>query len=215
MAKSSGTTRNQAPASNPQFKGVKNKAKQREHDYSMNDKYAVQHIKAITGIEDEELASNTLDAIHSWSSTRYEEMRAASRGEETFSEDKKAAELVESFINNSPKWHGGTTYRGLYLKLSEIDDYEVGEVFDPKGIASWSSSQSIAEGFTDNSKPFVLRCTKAQNGTSIKFGSRCPDEDEVTTSSKCRYRITNITKTTNKYGAIYTLIDVEPIANTK
>ena len=215
MAKSSGTTRNQAPASNPQFKGVKNKAKQREHDYSMNDKYAVQHIKAITGIEDEELAFDTLNAIHSWSGTRYEAMRAASRGEDAFSEDKKAAELVDSFINNSPKWHGGTTYRGLYLAQSEIDSFKVGEVFDPKGIASWSSDQGIAEEFSDNSKPFIVRCEKPQNGTSIRFGSVCPSEDEVTTSSKCRYKITRITKTENRFGDTYTLMDVEPIANAK
>ena len=213
MAKASGGTRNSGPSSNPNLKGVGNTQKQLSHEGEMNYADAVDHIMNLTGV-DEGDADNMYWAIYDWSGSMSDETRAASRGESSDKYDILRADRLERFIELSPKWNGGTTWRGLDLPDNVIEQFKVGQTFDPMGIASWSTEQDVARGFTRLSNQFYLRCEKPQNGTSIKFASNCPSEDEVMTSGRCQYRVVNITKTTDGYRPI-TIVDLEPIANKK
>lgn len=214
MAKGSGGTRNGGPASNPNLKGAGNSEKQFSHRDSMSYADALDNIMLLTGARTEEEADEMFWAIQDWSGSMSDETRAASRGENDNRSDMIRAQRLERFIEMSPKWNGGTTWRGLELSsdvIASFDDSKVGQVFDPLGIASWSTDRDVAEGFAGYSHKFLLRCEKPQNGTSIKFASSCPSEDEVTTSARCRYRITKVTKTD---GIIpVTIVDVEPVAN--
>lgn len=213
MAKGSGNTRSKGPSANPQLKGAGNTKKQTSHEKEMNYADSVDHIMNLTGVDEGE-ADNMYWAIGDWSESMYKEIRAASRGESQNKYDLLRADRLERFIELSPKWNGGTTYRGLDIPDSVISQFKVGQTFDPLGIASWSTSRDTAEAFSGLGRKFVIRCEKPQNGTSIKFASYCPSENEVMTSGRCQYKITKITNEMTR-GMPITIVDVEPIANKK
>ncbi len=144
-----------------------------------------------------------------------------SRHGHTLAEVRKKADDLEKFIEASPKWNGGTTYRGMSLSPKEVDDtlkqLKAGN-FNNKGAASWSTDMSTANGFSGNGigkiSPFgdnkterVVIVSKTQKkATSIQHISRFPGEDEVLTSKDCRY---SYVKQWKKNGILY--IEVKPI----
>ena len=121
-------------------------------------------------------------------------------------ENKKRAETLEEFIEKSPQWHGGTTYRGMTLSDSELKDVMNSlrnGTFDNRGTASWSTSESIADGFADDkhgslsetyqgetkTNRVVLKLSEQKHATSIKHLSHYSHEQEVVASKRCRYRL--------------------------
>ena len=139
----------------------------------------------------------------------------------TIAEVKKKAEDLEKFIEASPKWNGGTTYRGMTLSPKEVDDtlkqLKAGN-FDNKGAASWSTDMSIADSFSNmgfgDISPFgdtktervVIVSRTQKKATSIQHISRFPQEEEVLASKDCRY---SYVKKWKKNGILY--IEVKPI----
>ena len=217
MAKTSGSTRGKSPSTNPNLKGAGNTTPQTKHHYKLEYDDAIEHIMKLTGVEDRREAVAMYNAIDDFSYSDYDEIRAASyRGKAFRTKDLEKADALDRFIELSPKWNGGTTWRGLNLSDDVIDSFDksmIGKTFDPMGISSWSSDQDASKGFTNLRNQFYLRCEKPQNGTSIRFASSCPSENEVTCSSRCQYKITNVTKETNYAGNKVTIVDLEPIAN--
>lgn len=65
---------------------------------------------------------------------------------------KERVDACEEFITKSPKWNGGTTYRGMHVSESYLDElYEKsknGTTLNMNGISSWSTSKAVAEGYT-------------------------------------------------------------------
>ena len=121
-------------------------------------------------------------------------------------ENKKRAETLEEFIEKSPQWHGGKTYRGMALSDSELKDVMnslSNGTFDNKGTASWSTSELIAKGFSSDNmgkasttykgemrnNRVVLKLSEHKHATSIKHLSRYSFEQEVVASKRCRYRL--------------------------
>lgn len=121
-------------------------------------------------------------------------------------ENKKRAETLEEFIEKSPQWHGGTTYRGLTLSDSELKDAMnslSNGTFNNKGTASWSTSENIAKNFSSDNmgkasttykgemrnNRVVLKLSEQKHATSIKHLSRYSHEREVIASKRCRYRL--------------------------
>lgn len=139
----------------------------------------------------------------------------------TIAEVKKKAEDLEKFIEASPKWNGGTTYRGMTLSPKEVDDtlkqLKAGN-FDNKGAASWSTDMSISDSFSNmgfgDISPFgdtktervVIVSRTQKKATSIQHISRFPQEEEVLASKDCRY---SYVKKWKKNGILY--IEVKPI----
>ncbi len=213
MAKTYGNTRKNAPSSNPNMKGAGNTSPQYSHSSTvMSFSNAIDYIKSITGISDDNEAGELYWAINDFTGSYSDSVREASRGETTSSNSLARLKNIEKFIELAPKWNGGTTWRGLELSRDAIDSFSVGMIVDNMGPASWSSEREVAEGFTNMRNKFFFRCEKPQNGTSVKFASLCPSEDEVLCSERCRYRITNITSSTDDYGNV-TIVDVEPVVN--
>lgn len=145
-----------------------------------------------------------------------------SRHGHTLKEVRQRAKDLEEFIHNSPKWDGGTTYRGMSLSDKELEqlvrDLKAGKG-DMLGSASWSTSQGTAEGFAnmhigetslkfkdEKDNTVVLIARRQSKATSIqhisRYGSR---EAEVLSSKDVRWKFV---KQYDKYG--YTFIEVEP-----
>lgn len=145
-----------------------------------------------------------------------------SRYGHTIAEIRQRAYNLERFIHESPKWDGGTTYRGMSLSdkdLKElIADLKAGNG-NMNGAASWSTSQGVSEGFADMhigetsmkhkdelTNPVVLIAKRQGKATSIQhisyYGSR---EEEVLSSVTVRWRFI---KKYEQGG--YTFIEVEP-----
>lgn len=114
-------------------------------------------------------------------------------------------QTLEEFINKSPKWHGGTTYRGLSLSEKELaklmDDIKAGKG-DMLGTSSWSTSFLEADKFSRSNigkkseafgdkktKMVVLESEEQPLGTSIMHLSYYKSEYEVAVSKECRYKL--------------------------
>ena len=132
----------------------------------------------------------------------------------------KKAGYVEEFIKKSPKWDGGTTYRGMAVDDKTLESFKnmlkTGEELDMRGSSSWSTSEGIAAGYAlDNLKKFpnmvIFECEKGQNGTSIVHISHFAGEKEVLCSSKSRYRIVEIIDEFDQEAGNITIIKVEPV----
>ncbi|MCM1168912.1 MAG: hypothetical protein NC324_03145 [Bacteroides sp.] len=141
----------------------------------------------------------------------------------TMDEIAKKAGYVEEFIKKSPKWNGGTTFRGMAVDDKTLESFKNmlknGGELDMRGSSSWSTSESISEGYAlDNSEKFpnmvIFECEKRQNGTSISHVSHFAGECEVLCSSKSRYRVVEILDGKTKFhrkGKNITIIKVEPV----
>ena len=109
---------------------------------------------------------------------------------------------IEEFIKKSPKWNGGTTYRGMAVDDQTLqafkDAMNNNQQIDMLGTASWSTNRSISEGFAHRNamnglnNAIIFKTDKAQYGTSIRHCSNFPQESEVLCSKDSRYIIKSI-----------------------
>jgi hypothetical protein len=160
-------------------------------------------------------AEDMSDAAYHWSGGAYGDIRDASQDPKNATkESKKRLKDLESLIDASPKWNGGTVYRGVYLPTDVVSGYHIGETIDMKGPSSWSSEKSVAEKFSKapsykSGTSVVYSVPTAKKGTSIKHLSNMPFEDEVLVSSLAQYRIKDIKKGKGKKPTMIELEEIE------
>lgn len=172
---------------------------------------------------DEDTARRYNKALDAYSGIYYKEIRNYQNGclQKTIQRDldryKQWGEDLEQFIAQSPKWGGGTTYRGFstsperYEKL--LADMASGKELDMGGTSSWSTERSVAKIFSDSGASpddlkVVLECKGPNRGTSIRALSNFTEEDEVLVSRHARYKITG----TRQEGSL-TIFEVEEVSN--
>lgn len=171
---------------------------------------------------DEGTASRYNDAVESYSSSYYTDIRNYQKGRPQNASQRKLdrykqwGEDLEQFIAQSPKWGGGTTYRGFstsperYEKL--LADMASGKELDMGGTSSWSTSKVQAEKFAKlngwDDYSVIIECKGPNRGTSIRALAAYPDEDEVLVSRHARYKITG----TRQEGS-FMIFEVEEVSN--
>lgn len=164
----------------------------------------------MTGVTDETLAGEMRDAVNHFTYQWDYEIRHYQTGAKFTSlhghsmEDiKKYAERCEEFIEKSPKWNGGRTYRGIACDDATFqkftDDMANGNEIDMLGTSSWSTNKGTSTGFAESNwkkpgdKMLLFYTDDPQNGTSIAYLSHFGDrEHEILCSQKSRYKIVDI-----------------------
>lgn len=172
---------------------------------------------------DESTARRYNDAIRSYSGNYYTEIRNYQKGrlqnasQADLDRYKQLGEDLEQFIAQSPKWGGGTTYRGFHTSPERYEkllaDMASGKELDMGGTSSWSTNRSKAEQFSASGSGLddwqvVLECKGPNRGTSIRALSIYTAEDEVLVSRLARYKITG----TRQEGS-FTIFEVEEVSN--
>lgn len=113
---------------------------------------------------------------------------------------------VERFIAKSPKWAGGKLYRGIGVDKATaeaiVQNCRKGKVVGMMGTSSWSSSKKVAQMFAKRQKgevniTFITR--GKQNGTSVRYLSKYPRQNEVLCSKDARWRPTKVIETKQGY----------------
>ncbi|MCF0184493.1 MAG: hypothetical protein HUK01_09195 [Bacteroidaceae bacterium] len=170
-------------------------------------------------------------AVDSFSFQWDYEIRAYQRGAEftprsdrghTMEGVKERAESLERFIQASPKWNGGTTYRGMSLSQKDLDYLtqllKNGDG-DMLGAASWSTESGVSEGFAISKigqtseqfgdkliYPVVLQTATHSSATSICHLSKFPHEMEVLGTAAERWKFIKMER-----KGEYVYIIVEPV----
>lgn len=186
--------------------------KQQKSEYErMDKKEAVDEIMKQTVVSAEK-ADFMYESIRDFSFGAYQDMRTVQMGgtdvwdlRHSVKEWKERVDACEEFITKSPKWNGGTTYRGMHASESYLDElYEKsknGTTINMNGISSWSTSKAVAEGYTfPNPKTplrIIFETDDAQLGTSIAHISIHPNEREILCSKDNEYFVSEIVKWKN------------------
>jgi len=178
-----------------QSQDIGNTKKQKDHpegDYGLDSIFEEPTDKTYEKVAKElkvskEKATEMVDGVSNYSDGFYDDLRAASRGEQADEGTQKMAQDVEDFIKASPKWAGGQLHRGI--KIYDMNDYakilksvQDGKPIDMRGMSSWSSDKDVAESFASAGKRHVILITNEKStshGTSIKHLSKYPHEQEV------------------------------------
>ena len=142
-------------------------------------------------------------AIKSYTGSSYVDIRRAQMGElrHASAHVKEASikdgDALEDFIRISPKWNGGTAYRGMILETPDFNDImrkiAEGAELDMRGTSSWTSSSKIAQnfarGYGSNVHDVVLVNKGRLRGTSIRDISNVASEEEILVSKHARFRV--------------------------
>ncbi|ERJ90841.1 hypothetical protein HMPREF1990_00463 [Porphyromonas gingivalis W4087] len=164
----------------------------------------LENIKELTGCSEQE-AEDYKKAVNGFSFGWDYEIRCEQSGRRynprnghTVEEVQRKAKDLEDFITKSPKWDGGTTFRGISIPdedLFEIQErLKSGETLDMLGAASWTTDLSIATDFSEKNlndrvvNAVIFVCESQPMGTSIRHLSNFFEEQEVLVSSKCKYK---------------------------
>lgn len=155
--------------------------------------------------------------VKKWSGLYSSLIRAYQLGRSKDSSSKFMAEKLENFILRMPKWNGGTTYRGVRFQREVFESYEVGDIWKPMALSSWTSKKDVALKYSNPKNQTIIICNYPQNGTSIRYLSndKHKDDDEILTSCKCEYIITGKkkVKVDNNANNDILIVEVKPINN--
>lgn len=188
-------------------------------------------ISELTGVYDKQKIDDFYNAAYGFSYQWDYEIRRyqsglldhtfVSRHGHSYEEIKKRAEDLEEWIDRSPKWDGGTTYRGMCLSKKQlgdlIDKLTSEEGAGMLGASSWSTNKETSTyfagvGYHDEITPYELKTQKVilvaktqKNATSLRYLSHFKGEYEVLSSQRNRYRFLRMRE---RGGYIY--IEVEP-----
>lgn len=106
------------------------------------------------------------------------------------------AKAIEKFIQISPKWRGGNTYRAIGASDETIERLYRREKEDKPinmlGTASWTTDKDYAKERDVTGKRVIFVSPTQSKGTSIKLYSQTPAEEEVLVSKDAKYLITDI-----------------------
>ena len=188
-------------------------------------------ISELTGVYDKQKIDDFYNAAYGFSYQWDYEIRRyqsglldhtfVSRHGHSYEEIKKRAEDLEEWIDRSPKWDGGTTYRGMCLSKKQlgdlIDKLTSEEGAGMLGASSWSTNKETSTyfagvGYHDEITPYELKTQKVvlvaktqKNATSLRYLSHFKSEYEVLSSQRNRYRFLRMRE---RDGYVY--IEVEP-----
>lgn len=188
-------------------------------------------ISELTGVYDKQKIDDFYNAAYGFSYQWDYEIRRyqsglldhtfVSRHGHSYEEIKKRAEDLEEWIDRSPKWDGGTTYRGMCLSKKQlgdlIDKLTSEEGAGMLGASSWSTNKETSTyfagvGYHGEITPYELKTQKVilvaktqKNATSLRYLSHFKGEYEVLSSQRNRYRFLRMRE---RGGYIY--IEVEP-----
>ena len=145
-------------------------------------------------------AEHYVEAIESYTGNYYDSMRAVQMGDIKDRDLMRSAEHLEEFIGKSPKWGGGTTYRGIYRwEQSDVAQFTTAQAtrmpIQMYGCSSWSTSKEEAKDFAmkDGEYHILFICKGGQpRGTSIAGFSRYPQEKEILCSKDGKWMIDKI-----------------------
>lgn len=179
---------------------------QTEHPARDWDKYpeTKDFLKVLQPGWDEDRLATTSRAIQAWSGEdAYYHMRLMQSGADLSSYQsvnvanlKKHEEALESFIQDSPKWSGGPTYRGIDLDDEAFeslkDAVSSGQWLNMRGTSSWTTDPDIADHFIGEDHSVVFVCKGPNRGTSIMDLSEKPYESEVLVSKHARYQVQKV-----------------------
>lgn len=160
-------------------------------------------------------AASYVDDIKWYTFELYEYVRAAQQGRSNDKESKRMGNNIDEFVAISPKWAGGTTYRGININEVELNKLKGshGKPITMYGTSSWSVSKGTAHLFArgNNDIEVIFVCKNAQpQGTSISWLSAYGEsEQEILVSSKAKWKITNIQQPDKKNPNYYE-ITVQP-----
>ena len=149
------------------------------------------HLQQEMGI-DKATADRYVEALKAFTGPDYRDLRKAIYNNDTNSKYYENAVAVEDFIKNSPKWAGGTVYRGIHVPEDfDVSQYKKGAVVDMMGMSSWTTSPYVADSFSSGSNRiiFVNNSKKSKNGTSVMRLSKFKSEKEVLFSNKARWKV--------------------------
>ena len=143
------------------------------------------------------LAKIEYNSVYTFTGGDYSAIRKAYRDDDKTSSYYPQIQNLEDFIAQSPKWNGGTLYRGIAVDAPIGAQFVKGATVDMKGASSWSSSKSIARDFagrgsTDES--FIFQAAKTKKGTSVKHIAEYANEDEVLISNSAKWIIKSVKK---------------------
>ena len=188
-------------------------------------------ISELTGVYDKQKINDYYNAAYGFSYQWDYEIRRyqsglldhtfVSRHGHSYEEIKKRAEDLEEWIDRSPKWDGGTTYRGMCLSKKQLGDL-IDKLLSEEGAgmlgaSSWSTREQTSRdfsevGYHDEITPYELKTKKVilvaktqKNATSLRYLSRFKGEYEVLSSQRNRYRFLRMRE---RDGYVY--IEVEP-----
>jgi hypothetical protein len=119
-------------------------------------------------------------------------------------EDKHTAAVLQNYVDAAPKWDGnGPLYRGMGLRPAQIAELQPGAVVDMKGLSSWSSDSSVADGFAKRHghghvQRVVFEVDKGDTATSIAHLSESATEDEVLFSGTTKFEVVDTSFKTTK-----------------
>lgn len=149
------------------------------------------HLQQEMGI-DKATADRYVEALKAFTGPDYRDLRKAIYNNDANSKYYEKAVAVEDFIKNSPKWAGGTVYRGIHVPEDfDVSQYKKGAVVDMMGMSSWTTSPYVADSFSSGSNRiiFVNNSKKSKNGTSVMRLSKFKSEKEVLFSNKARWKV--------------------------
>ena len=149
------------------------------------------HLQQEMGI-DKATADRYVEGLKAFTGSDYRDLRNAIYNNDTNSKYYENAVAVEDFIKNSPKWAGGTVYRGIHVPEDfDVSQYKKGAVVDMMGMSSWTTSPYVADSFSlgSNRIIFVNNSKKSKNGTSVMRLSKFKSEKEVLFSNKARWKV--------------------------
>lgn len=191
-----------------------NSAKQTKHrsEEKLTGSDAENAVMKDTGV-DRQTAAKMVESVRRFSGFEYSDIRSyqATGHPPGF---KDVADSIEDFIAKSPKWEGGTLYRGIDIDKATaktlIAGMKKGKAISQNGMSSWSSSESVARSFATadvswEGASIIFKTSSAKSGTSIRHLSKFPREDEVLVSSTAKWKATKITQKKNGDHITYTV----------
>lgn len=172
---------------------------------------AIQEVAKRTGTSTEE-ARKMADAVYSFSRFDYDSIREYQQNGPPPDEREKA-DAIEEFIEKSPKWDGGTVYRGIGVDRETgskiIAAAMSGENVGMLGTASWSTEKNIADNFASSNTPWpdgisiIFISDGKQNGTSIRNLSSFHNENEVLMSNEARWTPKDVEQISDRTYYVY------------
>lgn len=134
-------------------------------------------------------AEELLDSLHNYSGCNYKVIRYAYNNPNAPIRLQNDLNNIDEYINSAPKWHG-TTYRGINVSRNVAQQIRGMSVIDMLGPSSWSTSEEIAQCFSnrDESVRMIFVLSNNVSGASIThLATYNGSEEEVLSPSQARY----------------------------
>ena len=144
-------------------------------------------------------AEKMLDSLHEYSGPYYKDIRYAYKNPNAPESLRNALNNVDEYINGAPKWEG-RIYRGINISRQIAESILNSETIDMLGPSSWSTSEEIAQKFSDGSEPvrMVFVLNDNHSGASIThLATYNGSEEEVLAPSGIEYVLDRIEESMN------------------